>query len=263
MNGGDCVADNYKLMHGDCLKLLPTIADKSIDMICCDLPYGITRAEWDKVIDPAALFREYERVIKDNGAIVLFSMLPFACSLIQAAPKLFRYEIIWQKTMPVGFLNAKRMPLRAHENILVFYKHLPTYNPQWWYSKPYAKTLSGKKSELLGKYHPSLSESQDGRRYPIDVIRVSNDKQQHGGNMEHSTGKPVPLLEWLIKTYTNPGETVLDNTMGGGSCGIACANTGRRFVGIEKDDVFFERAERYVIDAYGKADTGAEGKAPG
>lgn len=241
----------FKLMRGDCIELMKGIPDNSIDFVLCDPPYGITRAAWDKEISPAAMMAEYARIIKPNGAIALFSMLPFACHLIDAAPHLFRYEIIWKKTIPVGFLNANRMPLRAHENILIFYKRLPTYNPQKWKSNPYRKTVSHSRSQLLGNYGDSAAKSPDGLRFPIDVIEFSNAKQK--GEKEHQTGKPVPLLEWLIKTYTNPGETVLDNTMGFGSTGVACLNTGREFIGMEMNPGFFQKAvdriEGAVINA--------------
>ena len=233
-----------ELILGDCLEKMKDIPDESVDMIFADLPFGTTDAPWDKKIDLVQLWREYKRIIKERGAIVLFSQLPFTCELITNATVPFRYEWIWQKTHSTGFLNAHKMPMRAHENILVFYKHLPTYNPQYTYSKPYTVQCNSK-SELYSNKEP-VSFSSDGRRYPIDVLQFSNHSGVYFGaennNHFHSTQKPVPLLEYLIKTYTNPGETVLDNTMGSGSTGVACVNTGRNFIGIELDEKYYKIA---------------------
>lgn len=245
----DSIKDNV-LINADCLEAMQSIPDKSIDMILCDPPYGTTHAQWDVVIPSAQMWAQYKRIIKDRGAIVLFSQLPFACDLIAGARRLYRYEIIWHKTMPVGFLNAHKMPLRVHENILIFYKHLPIYHPQKWKSTPYKKSKGTHVTGLYDIHGPRDTESADGSRYPIDVLKFSNDKQAGGGNHDHPTGKPVKLLEWLIKTYTNPGSLVLDNAMGCGSCGIACANTGRRFIGIEKDPGFYYMAKEKINDAY-------------
>ena len=238
-----------KLYNGDCLDLLPSIPDESIDMILCDLPYGTTRAPWDNVIDPVLLWKQYRRIIKPHGCIALFSMLPFAIDLITPAQDLYRYEWIWRKTMPVGFLNANRMPMRIHENILIFYKRLPKYNPIKWKSTPYGKTVSHVKTELYGKHDPHASKSVDGMRYPVDVLTFSNDIQK--GTRTHPTEKPVKLLEYLIKTYTDAGDTVLDNAMGTGGTGIAAARCDRKFIGIEKDDKFFNTVLSRIVDEVG------------
>lgn len=236
-----------QLFKGDCLEVMKSIPDKSVDMVLCDLPYGTTACKWDNVIPFEPLWECYNRIIKDNGAILLFSAQPFTTDLICSNRKNFRYEIIWQKTQVSGFLNANKMPLRAHENILVFYKKLPTYNP--------IKTCVNQKN--IGRARkPNLVRSQQygttmlrtiyvetGLRYPTDVIKFSNwNGTLFGKNVshvKHPTAKPVDLLEYLIKSYSNPGDTILDNCMGSGSTGVACVNTNRHFIGIELDDKYF------------------------
>lgn len=238
-----------KLLQGDCLELLPTIQDNSIDLILADLPYGgMTANKWDNVIPLQPLFEQYERVIKDHGAVLLFGMGKFGTSLIMNAPKKmpYRYEWIWQKTMPVGFLWSHHMPLRAHENIYVFYKHLPTYNPQMRTGfKPFKSHNNGVSNNYCapsGNYEPRESK---GDRFPIDVITFSN-----GNNKTvHPTQKPVDLLKYLIKTYTNEGMTVLDNVMGSGSTGVACVNTNRNFIGMELEEKYFEIAKERIEQA--------------
>lgn len=227
------------IKQGDCLELMKEIPDKSIDMILCDLPYGTTHNKWDMVIPLDKLWEQYKNIIKDNGAIVLFAQMPFAATLVNAESKLFRYEWVWHKTMATGFLNANKMPLRAHENILVFYKKLPTYNPQKTKGKPYVKGWMNHHTDNYGEQVKTWAENKSGDRYPVDVIKFSN------GNHKsiHPTQKPVDLLEYLIKTYTNEGETVLDNCMGSGSTGVACLNTNRNFIGYELDTNYFNIAK--------------------
>jgi DNA modification methylase len=237
-----------QLLHGDCLELMKGIPDESVDMILCDLPYGTTsRNEWDKKIPLAPLWEQYERIIKGNGAIVLFSQMPFGAELIQSNRRLFRYEWIWKKHKPLGFLNAHKMPLRLHENILVFYKALPTYNPQKWMSKPYYnKNRDNRDTPIYGGFKTVDTKSETGERLPVDVIQFvnSNNYKQY-----HAAQKPIPLLEYLIKTYTNEGDIVLDNCMGSGSTGVACIQTGRDFIGIELDDNYFEIAQKRIYEA--------------
>lgn len=241
-----------KIYNGDCLDLLPNVPDESMDLILCDLPYGITHASWDKVIDPVRLWKEYRRIIKPHGCIALFSMLPFSIDLITPARDLYRYEWIWKKTLPVGFLNANRMPLRIHENVLIFYKALPKYHPIKWQSTPYGKTVRHGQCELYGKYGPNALKNVDGMRYPVDVLTFSNGIQKR--KRTHPTGKPLALLEYMIKTYTDPGDTVLDNTMGTGGTGIAAARLNRKFIGIEKDEEFFNTALSRIVDEVGAVD---------
>lgn len=234
-----------QLMCGDCLELMKSIPDGSIDMILTDPPYGTTHAPWDKVVPIPQMWEEYNRIIKSNGAIVLFSQLPFAVDLINGNRKRFRYEIIWQKNLASGFLNANKMPLRAHENVLVFYKKLPTYNPRKVPGKPYIRNRSGS-CELFNDFERIGTVNTNGERFPTDIIKFSNADRF---DKKHSTQKPVALLEWLIKTYTNPGETVLDSCMGSGSTGVACINTGRDFIGIELNEQFFNIAKERIAEA--------------
>ena len=227
---------------GGCLELMKDIPDGSIDMILCDLPYGTTKNKWDSVIPFEPLWEQYNRVIKDNGAIVLFSQMPFTVDLVASNYKDFRYEWIWEKLSASGHLNANRMPMKKHENILVFYKKLPTYNPQFTEGKPYVATYSTHSSNY-GKQKDNITTINDGKRYPVDIIKFNNDRGLH------PTQKPVELLEYLIKTYTNEGDTVLDNCMGSGSTGVACVNTGRNFIGIELDGGYFEIAKSRIEEA--------------
>lgn len=223
---------------GDCLELMRNIPNGSIDMILCDLPYGTTKNKWDAVIPFDSLWEQYERVIKDNGAIVLFSQAPFDKVLACSNLDLFRYEWIWEKAQGTGHLNAKKMPMKVHENILVFYKKLPTYNPQWEWDKPYTTTYSTHSSNY-GKQKDNVTTVSDGRRYPKDVVRFA--KKESDKHL-HPTQKPVALLEYLIKTYTNEGELVLDNCMGSGSTCVACVNSNRHYIGFELDPDYFDVA---------------------
>lgn len=236
---------NVRLMQGDCLELMKSIPDKSIDMILCDLPYGTTsRNKWDSVIPMEPLWGGYKRIIKDNGAILLFGQPPFSTSLIESNRKMFRYEWIWRKTLPQGFLNANRMPLRTTENISVFYSKLPTYNPQKTSGKPYDKGMRpGNSTTNYGDFGESSSINKTGKRYPVNVLTFSNGNH-HG--ITHPTQKPVPLLEYLIKTYTNEGDTVLDNCMGSGSTGVACVHLNRNFIGMELDEHYFQVAKERI-----------------
>lgn len=232
------------LYHQECLEGMTSLPDRSVDMILCDLPYGTTNCRWDTIIPLEPLWREYERVIKDNGAIVLFAQSPFDKVLGASNLPLFRYEWIWEKTAATGFFNAKKMPMKAHENILVFYKKLPTYNPQKTSGhKPvnlYTKTLDMQnKGELYNNATKEVSGGGQTDRYPRSVLVFPSDKQK---SHLHPTQKPVGLCEYLIKTYTNEGELVLDTCMGSGTTAIACLNTGRRYIGFEKEKKYYEAA---------------------
>ena len=226
------------IKQGDCLELMKEIPDKSIDMILCDLPYGTTHNKWDNIISLDALWGGYERVIKNNGAIVLFGDGMFTANLMLSNPKMWRYNLIWDKQRGCDFLNANVKPLKSHEDICVFYKHKPTYNKQYWYSKPYRKTKNGSLSNNYGDRKEAYTESKDGKRNPLSILSFPRD-----GKRIHPTQKPVALLEYLIKTYTNEGETVLDNCMGSGSTGVACINTNRNFIGYELDEKYFNIAK--------------------
>lgn len=238
------------LIHGDCLVEMPHIPDKSVDMILCDLPYGALNksnpnTKWDSVIPFDKLWQQYERIIKDNGAIVLFAQGMFTAQLMMSNAKWWRYNLVWDKVLTSGFLNAKRMPLRSHEDICVFYKQLPTYNPQMLKGKPlHSRGIAYKGKELTNNCYGSLGTTDDERKgstskYPTSIVRFP---KPHPSISVHPTQKSVELCEWLIKTFTNEGDTVLDNTMGAGSIGVACVNTNRNFIGIELDRTYYDIA---------------------
>lgn len=236
------------LRKGDCLKLMHDIQDKSIDLILCDLPYGKTKNLWDKAIPMDALWGQYNRIIKDTGAVLLFGSGIFSARLILSNPRMFRYDLEWVKTTPTGFLNANRAPLRAHEDILVFYKHLPTYNPQKTHEHTRKTSTAEHKRNCAkytgyGLYENKGYDSTD--RFPTSILAFKSDRQTCH---LHPTQKPVALLEYLIRTYTNEGDTVLDNCMGSGSTGVACVNTGRNFIGMELDDNYFDIAKSRLFN---------------
>ena len=219
---------------------MQNIPDRSVDMILCDPPYGTTQNKWDIAININKMFAQYRRVIKIGGVIALFSQPPINAELMQAARDIFRYEWIWEKEQGTGHLNANRMPLKIHENILIFYDKLGIYNPQYSEGKAYTAKCSTH-SGNYGKQKDNIVTVNGGYRYPTDIIKFGKDAHKI-----HPTQKPVPLLEYLVKTYTNEGETVLDNCMGSGSTGIACINTDRNFIGIELDDNYFEIAKKRI-----------------
>jgi len=234
------------LFLGDCFDYLPTIPDGSVDMVLTDMPYGTTMNDWDVKPDLDKLFDEFWRVCKTNAAIVCFSQMPFTAELVMACRKWFRYEWVWDKQYLTGFLNCNKMPMKRHENIVVFYKRLPVYNPQMSDGKPYTHKPRGVDSDNYGKMPERLVTESDGKRYPTDIIAFYNGKN---GDKSHPTQKPVPLCEYLIKTYTNPGETVLDPFMGAGPTGVACANTGREFIGCEMLPKYFDVARERIESA--------------
>lgn len=223
---------------GECLELMNRIESKSIDLILCDLPYGTTQNKWDAIIPFPALWQQYERIIKDNGAIVLTAQTPFDKVLGCSNLPLLRYEWIWHKDNATGFMNSKKMPLKATENVLVFYKSLPVYNPQMRTGfKPYATKGSYSKSVNYGKIGGKDWQSQsDGERYPINYLYFPIDQTIR----LHPTQKPVALFEYFIKTYTNEGATVLDNCAGSGTTGAACINTNRNYILIEKEEKYID-----------------------
>lgn len=222
------------LLLGDCLELMKKIKDNSIDMILSDLPYGITNCNWDKQIDLEQLWKQYKRIIKDNGVIALFAVEPFASKLRLSNLKMYKYDWIWEKTQATGHLNANKQPLRAYENILIFYKKQCTYNPQKTQNHSathsYTKHIEiQNKTEIYGRCNKELSGGGNTDRYPRNIITFASDKQK---SKLHPTQKPIALLEYLIKTYTNENETVLDSCMGSGSTAVACINTKRKFIRV-------------------------------
>jgi site-specific DNA-methyltransferase (adenine-specific) len=248
--------DINKTYLGDCLELMPKhIKDKSVDMIFCDLPYGTTKCKWDSVIDLPKLWCEYERVIKDNGVILLFAQSPFDKVLGASNLKLLKYEWIWEKTQATGHLNAKKMPMKAHENLLVFYKKLPTYNPQKTtghkrkVSKGYQRDICIARREekwgdnyLYGK-ETTAPDYDSTERYPRSVLTFASDKQK--SNL-HPTQKPLSLIEYMIRTYTNEGDLILDNTCGSGTTGLGAKNLNRNYIMMEQDPKYFEIAKARV-----------------
>jgi site-specific DNA-methyltransferase (adenine-specific) len=221
---------------GDCLEVMKRIPDKSVDAIICDLPYGTTQNKWDSVIPLDLLWDQYKRIC--NGAIVLTAQTPFDKVLGYSNLKMLKYEWIWVKENGTGFLNAKKAPLKNHENVLVFYDKPPTYNPQMRTGfKPYVCKQGSTKSKNYGSQAGAVTES-NGERYPLTVIEFQRDKDKI-----HPTQKPVALMEYFVKTYTNEGDTILDNCMGSGTTGIACKNLNRKFIGIEQDPSYFEIAK--------------------
>ena len=241
---------NYKLYQGDCLELMKNIEDKSIDCIICDLPYGVTsKNKWDTIIPYEPLWKEYKRIIKDNGPIILFGQDKFTAKTMLSNEKMHRYNLIWNKVLTSGFLNAGRMPLREHEDIMIFYKKLPTYNPQFTEGKPLhgmgekfkkVKNNNNNYNDFNSCNNPSANREGDTKKYPKSILTFP---RPASSKMLHPTEKPVELLEYLIKTYSNENDVILDNCMGSGSTGVACLNTNRRFIGIELDEKYFNIAK--------------------
>ena len=235
-------------MQGDCLELMKTIPDGSIDMVLTDPPYGTTACKWDSVIQFDPMWAELKRIIKPNGAIVLFGNEPFSSALRMSNIKQYKYDWIWEKSKATGFLTSKKQPLRAHETISVFYSKQPTYNPQKTIGKPYDKGIEKRKNievtgDMKGGNH---IVNASGDRYPRTVQYFKTAEME---GKSHPTQKPVALLEYLIKTYTQEGETILDFTMGSGSTGVAAKNLNRSFIGIELDDNYFNIAKERIENA--------------
>ncbi len=227
------------ILKGDCLELLKEIESGSIDLILADPPYGTTQCKWDSIIPLEPIWEQLMRVIKNNGAIVMTTCQPFTSVMIMSNPSIFKYDWIWQKEAGTGLLNSKKQPLRDHENILVFYKKQPTYNPQFTLGKPYTCKKGGE-TECYNDSGQVITVS-DGRRYPKTIQKFNRDK-----NKVHPTQKPVALMEYLIRTYTNENEIVLDFCMGSGTTGVAAINTGRKFIGIELNQEYFEIAKNRI-----------------
>lgn len=241
------ITKQLDLFQGDCLDLMKSIPDQSVDLVLCDLPYGTTQNKWDSVIPLIDLWAEYHRVC--SGAIVLTAAQPFSSVLVTSNLQRFKYEWVWRKSKVTGVLNAKIQPLRQHEVVLVFSDKSPPYFPQGL--EPCSKRTGtgvskGKSSGNYGK----ITETADGTYeqtatgYPRSVLDIPSE-----GKTVHPTQKPVALMEYLIKTYTNEGDMVLDNTMGSGTTGVACMNTGRRFIGMERDPTYFEIAQQRVYES--------------
>lgn len=225
-----------RVFNGDCLEVMKIIPDASIDMILCDLPYGTTQCKWDVIIPFDKLWEQYERIIKSNGAIVLTASQPFTSSLVMSNINNFKYEAIWEKPNPSNFTFAKKGIMKFHESILIFYKNVPTYNPQMWVGEKNHGSVQGKRKidNESGANLKIVPKNTSNIKYPKSVIKINREMGLH------PTQKPVPLFEWLIKTYTNEGETVLDNCAGSGTTGIASINTNRNCILIEKEKKYFD-----------------------
>lgn len=237
---------SIKLMYGDCLERMKEIPSGSVDMILADPPYGTTQCKWDSIIPLAPMWEQLKRIIKPNGAIVMTAAQPFTSVLVCSNLDMFKYDWVWEKPSAKGHLNAKKQPMRAHESILVFYNKQPTYNPEM--TDGHTRKVSFKRKELNSDvYNKNTADVfyDSTKRYPRSVQLIKQDTQKCS---LHPTQKPVALMEYLIKTYTNQGETVLDFTMGSGTTGVACINTGREFIGIELDaDIFQVATDRINV----------------
>lgn len=243
-----------KIFNEDCLVGMQRIPDKSVDMILCDLPYGTTACKWDVVIPFEPLWTQYKRIIKDNGAIVLFGSQPFTSALVMSNPDMFKVHIVWNKKKAGNFVQGNIQPMKVHEDIVIFYKKQPTYNPQKTQLDKPQKVRNGAKNRQdrkeAGGFGGTVIYSdkfEADKKLPTTIVEVSKDN--YGKNVFHPTQKPIALMEYLIKTYTNEGETVLDNTMGSGSTGVAAVNTNRNFIGFELDKSYFDISQKRIQDA--------------
>lgn len=241
---------NVTLLNGDSLEMMATLPSASVDMIACDLPYGTTQNKWDAVIPFESLWAQYRRIAKPNAAIVLTASQPFTSDLIASNRDWFRYEWVWDKTKGGNFLLAKKQPMKSHENVVVFYQRQPTYNPQMVVRGAPRKKGGGKASDNFG-VAPTVSYNNE--YYPTSIVEFSTGSRN---DHFHPTQKPVALMEYLIRTYTNPGDVVLDNTMGSGTTGVAAIQSGRRFIGIERDPGYFAICQKRIGEARGPARQG-------
>lgn len=240
------------IVTGDCLKVMKDIPNKSIDMILCDLPYGITVCKWDTVIPLEALWEQYKRIIKDNGAIVLTASQPFTSTLVMSNPKMFKYELIWDKLKGRQPYLAYIQPMKSHENILVFSKGKILYNPQMEQAdvknmRDRTKNFNkGTKDSIWGEQKKFITKKDERLRFPKTVIRISGQSKEINNQRVHPTQKPVALFEYLIKTYTNEGDVVLDNCAGSGTTGVACKNLNRNYILIEKEENFVDIIKKRI-----------------
>lgn len=241
-----------KIYNEDCLEGMKKIDDKSIDLICCDLPYGVLNrssngGRWDNIIPIDKLWEQYERIIKDNGVIVLYAQGMFTAKLMLSNEDMWRYNLIWEKDRPTGFLSAKKMPMRSHEDILVFYKNWSCYNPQMVYDPEHRNHTRGKSTKCTNNCYGDfgrVDETITDYKYPRSVIKVN--KEHLCNDEHHPTQKPVELIEWLVKTYSNEGDLVLDNCMGSGTTAIACMNTNRNYIGFEIMEEYCKIAKQRI-----------------
>lgn len=241
---------SFILYNDDCFNVFEKINTK-IDMILCDLPYGTTKNSWDIILPFDKMWNCINSVCKETAAILLFGNQPFTSHLVLSNEKYFRYSLVWEKNKFSDFLNAKRKPMKTNEDICVFYKKQPTYNPQYSYGEPYKRwntQVAVDRQSNYGSYKQNLSQS-DGKRLPTTVLHFNRIERP-----QHPTQKPVDLLEYLIRMYSNEGDTILDFTMGSGSTGVACGRTNRNFIGVEKDEKYFQIAEERIKESYQNID---------
>ena len=227
------------IYHGDCIEGMKILPDNSVDMVLTDPPYGTTQNKWDTIIDMGLFWKEIKRVTKEHSAIIIFSQMPFTAKVVMSNPKMFRYEWIAEKHNSTGFLNVKRMPLKCHENVLVFYEKLPTYNPQMIQGKPHSRGGIGRQSKNYGSF-ADTKQTISNTYFPRDVIKVNWKDSIRG---LHPIQKPVSLCEYFIKTYSNKGDIILDPFIGSGTTAVAAISTERKYIGFEKDDKYFEVAK--------------------
>ena len=247
-----------KIICGDCLEVMKDIPDKSIDIILADLPYGTTACKWDTIIPFEPLWEQYKRIIKDNGAIVLTASQPFTSALVMSNVKMFKYEWIWEKTRATGFFDAKKRPLNDYEGVCVFYSKQPTYNPQMTEAQKIYKRgfVKRKKSDCYGE-EKDFEQKESGLRYPKRIIEIQNADTK---DIVHPTQKPVALFEYLIKTYTNEGDLVLDNCIGSGTTAITCIRTNRNFIGMELSEEYCKIANERIQKELSQTKLNSEGK---
>lgn len=236
-----------KIFVEDCLEGMKRIPDGSIDMVLCDLPYGTTQCKWDAVIPFEPLWEQLRRVIKKRGAIVLTASQPFTSALVMSNPSMFRYSWVWEKSKATGYLNAKKRPLVAHEDVLVFSSDPVLYNPQMTQGEPYSKGEALRPTDVYGSQRSVLVENKDGQRYPRSVQYFKTAESE--GDVIHPTQKPLSLFEYLIRTYTQEGETILDCCMGSGTTAVAAAKQGRHFVGFERDEEYAKKSHPRILRA--------------
>ena len=241
----------YNLLNGDCIEMMNTLEPESVDLILTDLPYGVLnkRNKWDNIIDFEQMWDAFDRISKPNTAFITTAKQPFTSQLIMSNLKDFRYTMVWEKSKATGYLNSKRMPLVSHEDIVVFYKKLPTYNPQMTVGEPYDKGKAVRDTESYGEQTKAIHvKNEKGMRYPRSVKYFVTAEME--GKL-HPTQKPIKLFEWFIKMYSNENGVVLDPTMGSGTTGVACVNTNRNFIGIELDDAYFKTAKNRIEKSVG------------
>ena len=238
--------------HGDCLEIMKNIPDGSVDMILCDLPYGTTQCKWDTIIPLEFLWEEYRRVAKRNAPMVFTAAQPFTSVLISSNLKEFKYNWDWEKSKATGYLNAKKMPMRAHEDVCVFYRKPPVYNPQMWESTPYNKGSAHRPTEVYGKQKEVLVKNDTGLRYPRTVQYFKTAESE--GKVYHPTQKPISLFKYLIETYTEEGDIVLDSCLGAGTTALAALNCNRGFIGIELDQEYVNISKERIKELKIKLD---------